>query len=106
MTLRYLPYGRRSHRCIPAEITEVPGLRRNEDEDDMTRTGSQVFRGAAIVGALFVAGFMADVNPSTWQSRGTVVSQAEAVVGRPATPGSVAGAARRSSRRHVRRHYY
>lgn len=72
----------------------------------MTITSSRVLRGAAIVGALFVGGFMADVTPSTWQSRGTVVSQAEAVVGRPATPGSVAGAARRSSRRHVRRHYY
>jgi hypothetical protein len=72
----------------------------------MTITSSRLLRGAAIVGALFVGGFMANVTPSTWQSRGTVVSQAEAVVGRPATPGSVAGAARRSSRRHVRRHYY
>jgi hypothetical protein len=91
---------------MPTEITEVPGLQRNEEEDDMTITSSRLLRGAAIVGALFVGGFMADVTPSTWQSRGTVVSQAEAVVGRPATPGSVAGAARRSSRRHVRRHYY
>jgi hypothetical protein len=72
----------------------------------MTKAGSRLLRGAAIVGALFVGEFMGDVTPSTWQSRGTVVSQAEAVVGRPATPGSVAGAARRSSRRHVRRHYY
>src|SRR4051794_35094711 len=31
---------------------------------------------------------------------------AQAVVGRPATPGSVAGVARRSSRRTARRHYY
>jgi hypothetical protein len=31
---------------------------------------------------------------------------AQAVVGRPGTPGSVAGVARRSSRRAVRRHYY
>jgi hypothetical protein len=91
---------------MPTEITEVPGLQRNEEEDDMTITSSRLLRGAAIVGALFVGGFIADVTPSTWQSRGTVVSQAEAVVGRPATPGSVAGAARRSSRRHVRRHYY
>jgi hypothetical protein len=30
---------------------------------------------------------------------------AQAVVGRPGTPGSVAGVARRSSRRAVRRHY-
>jgi hypothetical protein len=30
---------------------------------------------------------------------------AQAVVGRPGTPGSVAGVARRSTRRTVRRHY-
>jgi hypothetical protein len=30
---------------------------------------------------------------------------AQAVIGRPATPGSVAGVARRSTRRAVRRHY-
>jgi hypothetical protein len=32
--------------------------------------------------------------------------RAEAVIGRPATPGSVAGVARRSGRRAVRRNYY
>ncbi len=33
-------------------------------------------------------------------------TDAQAVVGRPATPGSVAGTARRSSRRTVRRHHH
>ena len=41
---------------MPTEIAEVPGLRRNEEEDDMTITSSRVLRGAAIVGALFVGG--------------------------------------------------
>jgi hypothetical protein len=43
---------------------------------------------------------LADVTPSTWQSRGTVVSQAEAVVGRPGTPGSVAGVAKAQLQAH------
>ena len=38
-------------------------------------------------------------------SVGFRLDTAQAVVGRPATPGSVAGVARRSSRRAVRRHY-
>jgi hypothetical protein len=37
---------------------------------------------------------------------GSPMSEAQAVVGRPATPGSVAGVARRSTRRAVRRTYY
>jgi len=35
-----------------------------------------------------------------------VADQAQARVGRPATPGSVAGVARRTTRRTVRRHMY
>jgi len=38
-------------------------------------------------------------------SIGLKCDTAQAVVGRPATPGSVAGVARRSTRRTVRRHY-
>jgi len=38
-------------------------------------------------------------------SVGLKCDTAQAVVGRPGTPGSVAGVARRSSRRAVRRHY-
>ncbi len=38
-------------------------------------------------------------------SIGLKCDTAQAVVGRPGTPGSVAGVARRSTRRAVRRHY-
>jgi hypothetical protein len=69
-------------------------------------TNSRLIRWAAVFAGLFVGTFMADVSPATWQSKGPVLSQAEAVVGRPATPGSVAGVARRSSRRAYRRHHY
>jgi hypothetical protein len=43
-----------------------------------------------------------------WSSlrQGDLTSAANAVVGRPATPGSVAGVARRTTRRAARRHYY
>jgi hypothetical protein len=69
----------------------------------MTKTGFRVIRAAAIAFALFV-GFSADVvpTPTAWQSS-TIVSQAEARVGRPATPASVAGVARRTTRRVIRR---
>jgi len=68
-------------------------------------TNSRLIRLAAVLAALFVGAFM-DVSPATLQSKGSIISQAEAVVGRPATPGSVAGVARRSSRRAYRRHHY
>ena len=69
----------------------------------MTRSGFRLIRAAAVAFAFF-AGFTVDVSPSVWQS-GTVISQAEAVIGRPGTPASVAGAARRTTRRAVRRGY-
>jgi hypothetical protein len=59
----------------------------------------RLIRYAAIVGAVFVAGFTADTAPSTWRAKGTVISQAEAVVGRPATPRSAAGHHRRAATR-------
>jgi hypothetical protein len=37
---------------------------------------------------------------------GSPMSEAQAVIGRPLTPLSVAGVARRTTRRAVRRHYY
>lgn len=40
-------------------------------------------------------------NPSSFVRHGPVISTAEAVVGRPATPVSVAGVARRTTRRCV-----
>ena len=54
----------------------------------MTRSSFRLIRATAIAFAFF-AGFAVDVSPAVWQS-GTVISQAEAVAGRPATPGSVA----------------
>jgi len=70
----------------------------------MTCSGFQLIRATAIAFTFFV-GFAVDVTPAVLES-GNVVSQAEAVIGRPATPGSVAGVARRTTRRAVRRHYY
>ncbi len=70
----------------------------------MTRSGFRFVRATA-VGFIFFVGFAVDVSPAVWQS-GTVISQAEAVIGRPATPRSAAGVARRTTRRAVRRHYY
>jgi len=69
----------------------------------MTRTGLRLVRAMAVAFGFFV-GFAVDASPAVWRS-GTVLSQAEAVIGRPATPGSVAGAARRTTRRAVRRTY-
>jgi Na+-translocating ferredoxin:NAD+ oxidoreductase RnfD subunit len=76
----------------------------HEEEKTMTTT-SRLIRGAALLGALFIGLFMADAVPTSWNSSGAMLSQAKAVVGRPATPGSVAGVARRTTRRTVRRHY-
>jgi hypothetical protein len=47
-------------------------------------------------------------GPTNWSSPqdASVISQAEARIGRPLTPGSVAGVARRSTRRTVRRGVY
>jgi hypothetical protein len=68
----------------------------------MSKIGFRLIRGVGILFALFV-GFSADVVPTAWQSS-TIVSQAEARIGRPATPGSAAGVARRTTRRAVRRY--
>ena len=48
---------------------------------------------------LLMTGLLVDAEFHT----GMVVSEAEARVGRPATPGSVAGVARRTTRRTIRR---
>lgn len=47
-------------------------------------------------------GLVAETDPAEWQ-KGNLTSQVEARVGRPATPVSVAGVARRSTRRVIRR---
>ncbi len=64
------------------------------------KTFNRVIRASAILAAFFVAGFIDDTAPQTWLAKGISVSQAGAVVGRPRSPHSVAGAARRA-----RRHY-
>jgi hypothetical protein len=43
--------------------------------------------------------FFMEANPVSYLQRGSWTSTAEAIVGRPATPVSVAGVARRSVRR-------
>lgn len=58
--------------------------------------------GAAAIGAIVLSTFPLSI---TWSGGGPLVteSKAFAVVGRPATPGSVAGVNRRHDRRQVRR---
>jgi hypothetical protein len=55
-----------------------------------------------IVSLLLIATFL-DFDPASFLFLGSLTSEAEARVGRPATPGSVAGVARRTTRRTVRR---
>lgn len=57
------------------------------------------FRAMAIAICLLAADFMA----GSWLPQQVAVNNAEAVIGRPATPGSVAGVARRTTRRTIRR---
>jgi hypothetical protein len=52
------------------------------------------------IGVLAFAFFM-EANPVSYLDRGSWTSTAEAIVGRPATPVSVAGVARRSVRRRI-----
>jgi len=48
---------------------------------------------------MFTAGLALD----SWVLNGVIISNAEARVGRPMTPGSVAGVSRRTTRRTIRR---
>ena len=52
-----------------------------------------------VIGCLVAAGLIVD----TWSPVNLLNSEVEARVGRPATPGSVAGVARRTTRRTIRR---
>lgn len=60
-------------------------------------------RGVLLVGiaAVFVVGELTDTGPLLLGN-----GDAQAVIGRPLTPGSYAGVARRTSRRTTRRAYY
>lgn len=62
------------------------------------RNSTRKYLSAAIVAVALIAA-------DSWSAMplGTFVSEAHAVVGRPLTPGSVAGVARRTTRRVVRR---
>jgi hypothetical protein len=51
----------------------------------------------------FTAGFLFDGNLERLVQDHMLVPPAQAVIGRPATPGSVAGVARRTTRRTIRR---
>lgn len=64
----------------------------------------RVWQYAFAVAAGLTCMFISENGSSLRQ--GNLVSEANAVIGRPATPGSVAGVARRTSRRTVRRHVY
>ena len=52
-----------------------------------------------VIGCLIGTGLIVDC----WSPSGLIVEDAQARIGRPLTPGSVAGVARRTTRRHVRR---
>lgn len=52
-------------------------------------------------GCLLAFGFLMTANPASFVKQGSWMSTAEARVGRPATPVSVAGVARRTTRRCV-----
>jgi hypothetical protein len=66
----------------------------------MNGTGSMLHILKWAVGAL-AFGFLLTADPAVYVSRGSWMSEAEAVVGRPATPVSAAGVARRTTRRCV-----
>jgi hypothetical protein len=60
----------------------------------------------ALVGLSFLAGLAVTTSPMDLISTGKITSHAEARIGRPMTPGSVAGVARRTTRRAYRRGAY
>ena len=87
-------------------MTELTRTLRVPIREVLMKSHLQVARGAVIAFTLFGAGLLLDVSlPTGTQSLSVGVSQAEARVGRPGTATSVAGVARRSTRRAVRRHY-
>jgi hypothetical protein len=58
---------------------------------------------AAAALATFALGVSIEADPARWGLKISAGSPAEARIGRPLTPGSVAGVARRTTRRVVRR---
>jgi hypothetical protein len=64
-----------------------------------------VLIGAAIIGAAMLSATPVSVKWSTEQAPSVSQDKAFAIVGRPGTPRSVAGVARRTERRAIRRTY-
>jgi hypothetical protein len=64
-----------------------------------------VLIGATVVGAVILSASPVSVKWSAERNVSVSKDEAFAVVGRPATPGSVAGVARRSARRAYRHGY-
>jgi hypothetical protein len=60
-------------------------------------------RTIAMAAMLLSAGLVLDGTNAPWLPGSLTVPEAHARVGRPATPGSVAGVARRTTRRRIRR---
>lgn len=58
---------------------------------------------AAAALTTFGLGVMVEPDPVQWSEESGIVASAEARVGRPWTPASVAGVARRTTRRAIRR---
>ena len=72
--------------------------------EDVMRKMSLI--GVTLAGAAILCAAPVSVQLSQDKIVSVTQDKAYAVIGRPATPGSVAGVARRSTRRAVRRHYY
>jgi hypothetical protein len=62
--------------------------------------------GATVVGAAILSASPVSVKWSAEKNVSVSQDKAFAIYGRPATPRSVAGVARRTTRRAYRRHYY
>ena len=61
----------------------------------------------SLVAAASLIGIVCLFANDNWSpERNTLITQADARIGRPFTPGSFAGVARRTTRRHVRRGVY
>lgn len=52
-------------------------------------------------GCILAFGLLITANPTSYLRQGAWMSSAEAIVGAPATPASVAGVARRTTRRCI-----
>lgn len=63
---------------------------------------TRIVLSAAFAGCISL-GMVTEWSPLTVLQHLSPVSEAKARIGRPATPGSVAGVARRTTRRHIRR---